>query len=267
MPEYLCRPPRRAFLPAAIILLTAWVIARPAVVSAADPTAVSSPGVAAAPTVAPSPAPAMEVRPSGVRTLYLVRHGQYTYDPDETGLGGPLTPLGREEAGFVAARLKALPVPIDSLFVSPLTRTRETAAIIHDQGLPGLAPLFVPDLEECTPPTWRQDIMATVTAGEADSCRQQLDRVFARFFRASPERDVREVLVCHGNVIRYLVCRALGVDTQAWLGMMIAHCSLTVIRIQPDGTARLVAYGDMGHLPPDKQTFANVRREAAAPAK
>lgn len=228
--------------------------------------AAGAPAAAAPAPVAPAGAPAA-ARPSGVRILYLIRHGQYLYDPDETDLGGPLTPLGREEAGYVAARLKSLPDPIDSLFVSPLNRTRETAAIIHDQGLSGLDPIIVPDLAECTPPTWREDIMATTTAGEADSCRQQLDRACDRFFRPSPERNVREVLVCHGNVIRYLVCRALRVDTKAWLGMMIAHCSVTVIRIQPDGTPRLVAYGDMGHLPPDKQTFANVERAAAPPAK
>jgi serine/threonine-protein phosphatase PGAM5 len=261
-----CR--RAPILATAALFLAACAVATAAPAAPATGPAVAAPASPAAGPAAAAPAtPAARTGPTGVRTLYLIRHGQYTFDPVETGPGAGLTPLGREEAGFAAARLKSLPDPIDSLFTSPLTRTRETAGIIHDQGLPWLEPILVPDLAECTPPTWRKEIMAGVTAGEADSCRQQLDRVFARFFRPSPERNVREVLVCHGNVIRYLVCRALGVDTNAWLGMMIAHCSFTEIRILPDGTPRLVSFGDMGHLPPARQTFANVPRAAQAPAR
>jgi hypothetical protein len=37
--------------------------------------------------------------------------------------------------------------------------------------------------------------------------------------------------------------------------MNIGNCSLTVIQVNPDGSMRLVSYGDVGHIPPAKQTY------------
>jgi len=64
------------------------------------------------------------------------------------------------------------------------------------------------------------------------------------------------VLVCHGNVIRWLTAHALGLDEKRWTHMDIGNCSLTIIAIRPDGSARLVMYSDVGHIPVDKQTWA-----------
>ena len=64
------------------------------------------------------------------------------------------------------------------------------------------------------------------------------------------------MIVCHGNVIRYFVCRAIGLDPLRWLDMMIANCSLSVIQVRPDGRTVLVSFDDVGHLPPDMQVFA-----------
>ena len=64
------------------------------------------------------------------------------------------------------------------------------------------------------------------------------------------------MLVAHGNVIRYLVTKALGVDTTAWLEMSVHHASLTVIRVEPDGRFKVIAVGDSGHLPPSLMTGA-----------
>jgi serine/threonine-protein phosphatase PGAM5 len=46
----------------------------------------------------------------------------------------------------------------------------------------------------------------------------------------------------------------LEVDTTAWLGMSIGNCSLTVIKIKPDGSMKLLSFGDVGHLPPNLST-------------
>jgi serine/threonine-protein phosphatase PGAM5 len=159
---------------------------------------------------------------------------------------------------MIAGRLRALGVSFDTLFVSPMTRAIDTARPIGDSL--SMTPVVVRDLAECTPPTWRQDVMKDLGPGEADSCRAQLDRAFARFFRASPGRDSRLILVCHANVIRYLTCRALGVDTMAWLGMMLRHASITEVQVRADGTFRLAGYGDAGFQPPAKQSFNNVQR-------
>lgn len=206
---------------------------------------------------------AAEPTGTGVHTICLIRHGDYDdMDPRDPEVGKALVPLGREQARLAGARLAGLPARCDALYASTMTRARETAEIIAG-ALPGLRPEIAGDLRECTPPTWRQDIARRLRPGEADSCRAQLERAFTRFFAPSPKADRQDVLVCHGNVIRYLCCRALGVDPMAWGGMTIANCSLTVIRILPDGGMRLVSFDDVGHIPPALQTYTGQRRPRA----
>jgi serine/threonine-protein phosphatase PGAM5 len=116
-------------------------------------------------------------------------------------------------------------------------------------------PRLAPDLAECTPTTWRKDVAVTLAPGEGEACRAQLERAFELFFVPSPAGDRHELLVCHGNVIRWLWCRALGVEPAAWLGMAIANCSITVIQIKPDGACKLYVFGDAAHLPIELQTY------------
>jgi serine/threonine-protein phosphatase PGAM5 len=47
-----------------------------------------------------------------------------------------------------------------------------------------------------------------------------------------------EIIVCHGNVIRYFFCRALQLPPEAWLRFSPFNCSLTYLTIQPTGTVR-----------------------------
>lgn len=82
----------------------------------------------------------------------------------------------------------------------------------------------------------------------------RIEAAFRRYFyRASPEQveDSYEVLVCHGNVIRYFVCRALQFPPEGWLRMSVAHCSLTWMSIRPDGRVILRSLGDTGHMLPE----------------
>ena len=199
------------------------------------------------------PLPAAEqAAGGGVRTLVLVRHGVYDEnDPRDPDVGRALTPEGEEQARRAGERLAALGVRIDALHASTMTRARQTAAIIG--GILGLDPRLSRDLRECTPPTLREDVMARQTAGGPDSCRQALDRAWDRYLRPSPAGDTTEVLVCHGNVIRYLVSRVLGLDTRLWLNMSIANCSISMVQVRADGRMRLVSFDDVGHLPRAQQ--------------
>jgi len=62
--------------------------------------------------------------------------------------------------------------------------------------------------------------------------------------------------------------RALGVDAEAWLAMSAGHGSIARIRIQPDGSFKIIAVGDVGHLPPNLLTGAtgDPDRSLAIPA-
>jgi serine/threonine-protein phosphatase PGAM5 len=65
-----------------------------------------------------------------------------------------------------------------------------------------------------------------------------------------------EVIVCHANVIRYFVMRALQLPPEAWLRLSLFNCSITYLIVQPNGyvTARLI--GDTGHIPYEATTFS-----------
>ena len=190
----------------------------------------------------------------GVRTIYLVRHGAYNRtSDDEDYTGNALIPLGVAQARLAGARLSSLPVTMTALYSSPMTRAKQTGAVIAED-FPELELQQSPLIAECTPTTRRTDIMETLEEGEAEECEEQLDKAFTEFFKASMNGPKHEVLICHGNAIRYLVTRVLGVDTTAWLGMGIGHPSITVIQVKPDGALKLLSYADVGHIAPNMQT-------------
>jgi len=204
------------------------------------------PGMAAADEAAPA-----------ARTLVLVRHGQYLETPDaDENLGPGLSALGVAQARMTGARLAAMPYHFDALYVSPLQRARDTAASIGE-AIGNDRFTVLPDLSECTPPTRRKDIMDRTTPEELAACKGQLERLFAAHFRPAEGGEKHELLVCHGNVIRYLVTRALDVDTTAWLGMSVGHASLTTIRVEADGRIKLLGIGDTGHIPANLTTAAS----------
>ena len=185
------------------------------------------------------------------RTLFLIRHGAFDAQPGaDDKAGNPLTALGREQAADVAARLAGLPLKFDAVTSSEFTRARETGDIIATKlGLPcardGL-------LNECAPTRFDQPAKPVLAVAVA-----QLAQAWARYTSLSASGvPVHEVLACHGNVIRWFVCRALGTDTKQWINMEIANCSITVIQIRADGSIRLQMFNDASHIPLDRQTWA-----------
>jgi serine/threonine-protein phosphatase PGAM5 len=206
-------------------------------------------GLLAAAAMAGEPAPEPKAHH---RTVVLLRHGQYDEkDPKADPVAGAgLTPLGVAQARLTGARLSA--ERFDAVLASPRTRARQTAQVVAEDLHARIE--VIDELAECTPPTWRTEAVADEKAEEMTACARTLDRVFADRFRPSNGASRRELVVCHGNVIRYLVTKALKVDTKAWLEMSVGHASLTTIRVEADGTLKVIAVGDVGHLPPTMQT-------------
>jgi serine/threonine-protein phosphatase PGAM5 len=205
----------------------------------------------------PETAVAAAVAAPAFRTIVLVRHGHYAPDPAaDPRLGPHLSALGVAQARLAGARLAGLPARFDALYASPLQRARDTAASIAAD-LPGRAFQVEDDLAECTPPSREKRVAASEKPADLAACQQQLDRLYAAHFRPAVGAPSTELYVCHGNVIRYLTTRALGVDPAAWLSMSIGHASITRIRIAPDGSMQVIAVGDVGHLPPNLQTGAS----------
>jgi len=192
----------------------------------------------------------------GIRTIYLIRHGDY--EPQDDNLPDSvnvLTPLGIAQARLVSTRLKSMNVNFNSLISSTMTRARQTSEIIN-KDFPELISEQSDLIRECTPPTWREDVMADTKAGEVEECVNNLEQAFQKYFIPSPDdKDRNDIIVCHGNVIRYSVTKVLKVDTMSWLQMSISNCSLTIIRVLPDGNMKLDAFSDYGHIPENMRTF------------
>jgi serine/threonine-protein phosphatase PGAM5 len=186
------------------------------------------------------------------RTILLVRHGAYQFDPADLSPGPGLLPVGVAQAKLAASRLAAMG-KFDAVFCSPMTRAHETARVIAAEVSNGSLQI-VPELEECTPATRRKEITKDESAESMARCKARLDALFAQRFVPAAGRPRRELFVAHGNVIRSLVVRALGVDPEAWLEMSVAHASITEILVEPDGRFKVLSVGDVGHLPLNLQS-------------
>jgi serine/threonine-protein phosphatase PGAM5 len=201
-----------------------------------------------------SPVASLAQTASPVRTVYLIRHGAYLPDPKADPQSGPgLSPLGIAQARLTATRLRSMPVAFNSLTSSTLTRAQQTAAVVHEQiaDVPATASALI---SECTPPA---RIEPRESPAALSACKQQLDAAFAKFFTPASGAHRHDVLVCHGNVIRYLTTRALGVDPQAWVAMSVAHTSVTIIEVHANGSFRVIAVGDVGHVPANLQSWGD----------
>jgi serine/threonine-protein phosphatase PGAM5 len=199
----------------------------------------------------------------GIRTHFLIRHGQY--EPQNDNLPDSenvLTPLGIAQARLVSERLKSMNINFRSLVSSTMTRAKQTAEVIS-QDFPELKLEQSDLIRECTPPSWRKDVMAGVDTTEREECAENLEKAFHKYFIPSPDdEDRNDIIVCHGNVIRYFVTKVLKVDTEAWLQMSISNCSLTIIRVLPNGNMKLDTFSDYGHIPENMRTFTGGKNES-----
>ena len=194
-------------------------------------------------------------RDEPVRTIILIRHGEYEHDENcDEDVGCGLVVLGRQQARLTGDRLKAMPIAFTSIQASAMTRARQTGKIIAGR-FPGLDLVLQRDIRECTPSTRRKDIMEDLEPGEAAECEANLEAAWQRIFVPASHANEFDIVVCHGNVIRWFATRVLEVDPLAWLGMSIANCSLTVVQVRADGSKKLIAFADSGHIPYSMTTY------------
>ena len=150
-----------------------------------------------------------------------------------------------------------------------MTRAKETAQLIAKelQHVHKDVHIAKPDpmLNEALPAPMipiRPDIKGATE--EIDTHHHRIEKAFERYFYRDNEsmdddqddEDEFEIIVCHGNVIRYFFCRALQIPPEAWLRMSIFNCSLTYLMIRPNGTVSARMLGDIGHLKYEESTFS-----------
>ena len=190
------------------------------------------------------------------RHLILIRHGQYNLS-GSSDQERSLTSLGRSQAEMTGLRLAELSLPYTHILHSDMTRAVQTAGIIAQQ-LPqvkvlpsdGILREGAPIKPEPKVDSWKPD-----TYYMTDGAR--IEAAFRKYFhRAEPsqEKDSYEIVVCHANVIRYFLCRALQFPPEAWLRISLKHASLTVLTIRPDSRVSVKCLGEAGHLKPEMLT-------------
>jgi serine/threonine-protein phosphatase PGAM5 len=96
-----------------------------------------------------------------------------------------------------------------------------------------------------------------------DSCR--IEAAFRKFIhRAIESREgveidgivhTADVIVCHGNVIRYFFARSLQLPPKIWLHFNFYHASLCRISINQKGYVSVHFAGDIGALPTESHSY------------
>jgi len=173
------------------------------------------------------------------------------------------------------------PCPVGVIRMSGMTRAKETAEIIG-QSLPDNIIRAEPD------PLLNEGIPASIIPSrpeldiEEDLVKdgKRTEEAFQKYFSRSTNdvvpslsdgsspntsakkhsqmenKDEFEVIVCHGNIIRFFFCRALQLPPEAWLRMSTYNCSLTYLVINPCGRVSCRMMGDIGHLGYENSTFS-----------
>ncbi|XP_010128049.1 PREDICTED: serine/threonine-protein phosphatase PGAM5, mitochondrial [Chlamydotis macqueenii] len=190
------------------------------------------------------------------RHIFLIRHSQYNLD-GRADKDRTLTALGREQAELTGQRLASLGLKFDQIIHSSMTRATETTEIISKH-LPGVKKISTDLLREGAPiepdppvSHWKPEAVQYYEDGA------RIEAAFRNFIHradAKQEEDSYEIFVCHANVIRYIVCRALQFPPEGWLRMSLNNGSITHLVIRPNGRVALRTLGDTGFMPPDKIT-------------
>lgn len=189
-----------------------------------------------------------------VRIIYLVRHGQHDQDnPSGSELGGGLTPVGVKQSELTAKMFAKK--PITSIHCSSLNRSEETARIIAKE-IPGTTIQQTDLLWECIPtmtPKLQLE-MPNYTISQVTQDRQRADVAFRKYFKVAKRNDRHDIIVCHGNLIRYFVTMVLKAEADSWVRMDLCNCGVTQILVQPDGEMALLCHNDWSHLPKELRT-------------
>ncbi|XP_022902844.1 serine/threonine-protein phosphatase Pgam5, mitochondrial isoform X2 [Onthophagus taurus] len=190
------------------------------------------------------------LKPVATRHIILIRHGQYNLE-GKTDSERILTGLGRTQAEWTAKRLRELGLPYTDIIKSTMSRAQETGHVIS-QHLPDVPVKECHMLREGAPIPPEPPVGHWKPGVHFFEDGARIEAAFRKYFhRADVDqaKDSYTVLVCHANVIRYFICRALQFPPEAWLRLSLNHASISWISITPSGRVILRALGDSGHMP------------------
>lgn len=186
------------------------------------------------------------------RFLYLIRNGHHARQDDGEG---PLTEIGQRQVAITIQALRGF--PFAALYYSPHLQVRQTAFAFAQSF--GLDAQNTDLLRQYDDQTKFSTLTRNMLMSALQAQRDQIENAHAAFVVPPPGNlDEHILLVCHANIIRDLICRALNVNPASWAHMLINHCGISCLSVAavPDGGAHveLLSYNDVNHLPDSLQT-------------
>lgn len=211
--------------------------------------------------------------PSRGPLVLLLRHGESDHNAAGLMQGAcdrpRLTPLGEAQAREAAA---LIPSRVDALFISPLTRAAQTAAILRAArpDLPAVRTLA--ELREIDLPEWEGRAFADVDRDDLrrrDLWRRDPERLvmlgkdgrwirpcqdaFARAARALARLralppDATALVVAHGGIIRAMMALLFGLPRARLHALGQDNATAHRLRLGPSG-ARLLGFGESAEPP------------------
>lgn len=185
--------------------------------------------------------------------------------------GKPGQPPTREEAKAAAAKLAASDSALPPPQPQPIRRQSRGAVASGADAIAAVAagagggvshgPSAGAPSPHAPPPHAQQGMAGGAGGGAPTSAPPPADvhAAAAAAAAAAPAvvpRHEYDIVVCHGNVIRYFALRALQLPPEAWLRLCTFNCSLTHLVIWPHGSVSCNSIGDVGHLSLEETTFS-----------
>jgi len=207
---------------------------------------------------------------AGRRSVVFVRHARPSDLRGDAGVAHPpLADDGKKQAQLTGERLLKIlgEAEVRAIYHSGAPEAKATGEVIEACLKTGrhrceliesaLLKEGIPVLPSPAP----QGFIESISGDEAELA---LDATRAEgAFRAhvwrptgeEPSRASADVVVGHGNMLRYIACRALQLPPTAWSRLRAHHCAVTWLDVDSDGSVSLREFGGVGHLPPELVTY------------
>lgn len=196
-------------------------------------------------------------------TFILIRHGETIWNQEGRLMGTtdiPLTAEGKRQANKVAKHLRSY--PLDVIFTSPLTRTRQTAHAIHhfQKSIPfiihpGLIERDFGTAEGLTyneanarhpelvfSETWKYLYFRPENGESLFDLQQRAASVLSTIL---PQYEGKKIaIVSHGTLLRVLACQILSIPLTHFAQLRMENTALTLLQKSPSQgpTLQIVNY-------------------------
>ena len=166
----------------------------------------------------------------GRTIVYFVRHGERIHIPNSPGLGflipGPgLTLKGKRQAIEVAKELSKIKNEVDGLYSSDMARAIETAREISKKI--NKKTIIVNGISEFSTDLWKRQIWGVKFWKNYLKLRRAI-KVFDRLLEKNKGKVI--VIVCHGNVIKALTFRKMGLSLKRSGMFHNMNCNISIAR-------------------------------------